>query len=124
MWYRKAGRAGNGNALAGIGELYQNGNGVPRDYAEARSWYRKVADAGSPAGMRDLLGLSYRDGLDVDKDAAVARQWLYKAADLGDTRAMVEYGDLIRPLGERLWQWNGGIAPLPLPGTLMALLAP
>ena len=29
-----------------LGLLYQNGQGVPQDYAKAREWYEKAADKG------------------------------------------------------------------------------
>ena len=30
-----------------LGNLYFNGNGVTKDYAEARKWYEKAAAAGN-----------------------------------------------------------------------------
>jgi TPR repeat protein len=41
--------------------LYQKGQGVTQDYAKAREWYQKAADAGDPIAM-DNLGVLYRDG--------------------------------------------------------------
>jgi TPR repeat protein len=43
----KAADAGSiAGAMIFIGMLYQNGLGVPQDYAEAIKWFRKAADAG------------------------------------------------------------------------------
>ena len=32
--------------------MYVNGEGVPRDYAEAKKWFRKVADTGTASTAR------------------------------------------------------------------------
>ena len=41
---RKAAEQGNADAQWGLGEKYENGEGVPQDYAQAFVWYRKAAD--------------------------------------------------------------------------------
>ena len=43
-WIRKAAEQGNADAQWGLGEKYENGEGVPQDYAQAFVWYRKAAD--------------------------------------------------------------------------------
>jgi uncharacterized protein len=47
-----------------LGAMYANGQGVPQDYAEAVSWFRKAADQGVAAGQYNL-GVMYRDGQGV-----------------------------------------------------------
>jgi hypothetical protein len=37
-----------------LGLLYENGKGVAQDYAQARQWFQKAADAGN-AGARQAL---------------------------------------------------------------------
>ena len=38
-WYRKAADQGDATAQFNLAILYDNGEGVPKDYAEAYSWY-------------------------------------------------------------------------------------
>jgi TPR repeat protein len=45
-WYRLAADQGNADAQFYLGLLYDNGKGVPQDYAEAVKWLRKAADQG------------------------------------------------------------------------------
>jgi TPR repeat protein len=37
-----------------IGGIYEGGQGVPVNYAEAANWYDKVASAGEPVAMSNL----------------------------------------------------------------------
>ena len=39
---------GNAAAQYNLGLMYEQGQGVPQDYAAAVSWYRKAADQGMP----------------------------------------------------------------------------
>ena len=49
---------GDAQAQADLGVMYANGRGVPKDYTEARKWYRKAADQGH-AEAQYKLGLMY-----------------------------------------------------------------
>src|SRR6266849_3463369 len=42
-WFEKAAAQGNTNAQFYLGSLYEKGDGVPRNYAEATKWYEKAA---------------------------------------------------------------------------------
>jgi len=46
-WYRKAAEQGDTRAQYNLGLMYNNGQGVPRDDAEAVRWYRKAAEQGN-----------------------------------------------------------------------------
>jgi len=48
----------NGNDI--IGTLYEQGQGVAQDYAEAIRWYRKAADQGASDAKDRLMGLDKR----------------------------------------------------------------
>ena len=48
--------------------MYENGHGVPQDYAQAVAWYRKAAD---------------QKGRGVPQDYTQAALWYRKAADQG-----------------------------------------
>jgi TPR repeat protein len=62
--------------------MYQNGQGIPKDDAEAIKWYRKAADQGY-AEAQTYLGTMYQDGQGVPKDDVEAVKWYRKAADQG-----------------------------------------
>ena len=75
--------AGQGNAAAqyNLGVLYDNGQGVPRDKAEALKWYRLAAGQGL-ADAQFKLGALYETGQGVAQSDLEALQWYRLAADL------------------------------------------
>ena len=73
--------------------FYQNGYGVPRDYAKAREWYEKAAAKDNELAMHNL-GALFANGLGVPQDYTKARVWYGKAADKGVASAKM---DLERP---------------------------
>jgi TPR repeat protein len=85
-WYRKAADNGNLRAHISLGTMYENGRGVPRDYAAAVSWYRKAADRGY-ADAQDSLGLMYANGRGVPQDYIMAHMWYNLAAASGNKDA-------------------------------------
>ena len=58
----------------------QSLHGVPQDYAEAVSWFRKAAEQGS-ANAQYNLGQMYRQGQGVPRDYAEAVKWHRLAAE-------------------------------------------
>jgi TPR repeat protein len=62
--------------------MYDNGEGVPKDDAEAVKWYRLAADQGYALPQFNL-GLMYDNGEGVPKDDAEAVKWYRLAADQG-----------------------------------------
>src|ERR1017187_2848162 len=87
------GKAEQGNALAQakLGLMYENGDGVPQDYAEAVRWYHKAADQGN-AYAQCSLGFMYENGQGVPQDYAEAVRWFRKAADQGNANAQCSLG--------------------------------
>jgi TPR repeat protein len=71
--------SGDAKAQFALGDLYEDGNGVPQDYAQAAAWYRKAADQGYAVAQLDL-GVLYEHGNGVPKDYAEAYFWLDLAA--------------------------------------------
>ena len=71
--------------------MYQNGKGVPQDYAQALAWYRKAVDQNLSTGQYNL-GFMYEDGEGVTKDYAQALLLYRKAADQGDANAEFRIG--------------------------------
>ncbi|MQB07723.1 hypothetical protein DXT91_27090 [Agrobacterium tumefaciens] len=55
--------AGHLEAQAGLGNLYEYGQGVGQDYVKAAEWYRKAAELGNASAKQNLreLGVSERD---------------------------------------------------------------
>ena len=64
---KKKAEAVDAAAQSNLGLMYQEGEGVPKDSAEAVKLYRKAADQGSPAAQCNL-GCMYVYGACVPKD--------------------------------------------------------
>ena len=58
---RQAADQGDANAQFNLGFMYANGEGVPKDDAEAARWYRMAANQGDAAAQYSL-GVSYANG--------------------------------------------------------------
>lgn len=76
-----------------LGEIYQNGNGLPQDYAKARLWYGKAADQGYLAAMENLANMYYL-GEGGPQDDVMAAAWVQKAADYDDGQAEASLGQM------------------------------
>lgn len=83
-------KAGDANSQFNIGMLYDNGQGVPKDHAEATRWFRKAAEQGN-ATAQYHLGLAFSNGEGVPQDYAQAAFWYRKAAIQGHARAQYEF---------------------------------
>lgn len=83
--------AGNAAAQHSLGVLYEKGEGVSKDYAQARAWYQKAAAKENRSAAYNL-GNHYRYGLGVVQDYQQARQWYEKAAaqDNADTKKALQ----------------------------------
>jgi len=86
---RRDAEAGTAPAQFVLGIRFLQGNGVPKDAAEAVKWYRKAAEQGLPEAQ-GILGACYAQGLGVPKDAAQATEWFQKAAEQGLPVAQLE----------------------------------
>lgn len=62
----------------GIGTMYEYGQGVSQDLAEAMTWYRRAADQGNLSAQYSL-GLMYATGTGVPQDYVQAYMWLLLA---------------------------------------------
>jgi hypothetical protein len=88
--HRKAER-GDAEAQYSLGVSYREGKGVPRDYAQAATWWRTSAAQGH-ARAQSALGFMYANGQGVAKDDERAVEWYRKAADQGVARAQFNLG--------------------------------
>ena len=65
-----------------LGIMYANGEGVPKNNAEAVKWYRKAGEQGYAQAQRNL-GDIYYEGFGVPQHYAEAVKWYRKAAEQG-----------------------------------------
>ena len=66
--------------------MYQGGQGVLQDYAEAARWYRRAAEQGD-AGAQLNLGVIYGKGHGVAQDYTEGGRWYRLAAEQGNADA-------------------------------------
>ena len=66
--------------------MYENGEGVEKNQAEAVKWYRKAAEQGLE-GAQCNLGIMYENGYGITKDLDEAVKWYRKAAEQGNAEA-------------------------------------
>jgi len=74
---------GNPEAQLGLGSLYEEGIGMPRNYEQAINWYSKAAKQGF-AQAQVRLARMYYFGRHVRQDNFLAYIWLTLAAEQGD----------------------------------------
>ena len=71
--------------------MYEDGNGVSKDFEEAVKWYREAAEQGDAAAQCNL-GHIYIRGENVEQDFKEALKWYRKAAEQGDEQAQYNLG--------------------------------
>ncbi|OQX10082.1 MAG: hypothetical protein BWK76_21220, partial [Desulfobulbaceae bacterium A2] len=76
----KSAAAGSAEAQALVGQMYEQGLGVPRDSEAAAKWYLMAAAQGQ-AMARNNLGVLYAKGHGVRRDEAEALRWYLLAAE-------------------------------------------
>ena len=89
-WYQKAANQNDKDAVTHLtnaqiklaGQLYQ-----AKNYKEAVSLYRRLAEQGNSVGQYNL-GILYEKGLGVSRDIDQAKAWFQKAAYQGDADAV------------------------------------
>ncbi len=74
-----------------LGLLYANGQGVPKDDAQARQWYEKAAAQGH-ADAQVNLGILLVYGRGVPQDYKMAVYWLRLSANQGNDLAQRKLG--------------------------------
>jgi TPR repeat protein len=79
FWFRRAADKSNASAEFSLGDMYEEGKGVPQDFTEAAFWYRKAAEQGH-ATAQFSIGVAYYNGQGVPQDYAEAYFWLDLAA--------------------------------------------
>ena len=75
-----------------LGTLYENGDGVKRDFFKAADLYRLAARQGNDAGAQYALGNLHYNGRGVAHDYDAAVRWFRMAADQGHAAAQFLMG--------------------------------
>ncbi len=81
--WRPLAKQGDADAQYNLGIMYERGQGVPQDDAEAVKWYCKAAEQGY-ASAQFNLGNMYGEGQGVPQDYAEAVKWYRRAAEQGN----------------------------------------
>ena len=71
--------------------MYDQGDGVPEDDAEAVRWYQMAAEQGH-ARLNSISVLMYAQGEGVPEDDAEAVRWYQMAAEQGQAGAQSNLG--------------------------------
>ena len=82
-----AAKQGDADAQFNLGIMYDIGEGVPENNAEAVKWYRKAADQGN-AGAQYNLGYMYATGEGVPENYIHAYVWWSMAKTQGSATAV------------------------------------
>ncbi len=77
---------GDARAQYNLGVMYDKGQGVRQDYAEAVKWYRMAAEQGN-ANAQNNLGVMYHMAWGVPQDYVQAHLWYNLAAAQGTDQA-------------------------------------
>lgn len=107
--------AGDAAAQYSLGEMYWDGDGVPRDKAEAAKWYWMAAEQGYVEAQR-MLGFMYGFGAGVPENHVEAAKWYLKAAERGHVDAQVRLslmyrnGDGVAKDEEEAAKWTREVA--------------
>lgn len=111
--WRPLAEQGDPSAQFRLGSLYENGDGVPRDFAKARQWYEKAAAQGD-AKAQFYLGIQSAYGEGGPLDLVQAHMWYSLAAENGNAHAPGYRDDLARQMTpaqiteaqQRMRQWK------------------
>jgi TPR repeat protein len=79
------------SAFSSMGWFYLNGEGVPKNDAEAFKWFRKAVEAGD-YDYASMLGNFCQDGKGVPKNETEAARWFERGALMDETDAMINAG--------------------------------
>ncbi|MDZ4775682.1 MAG: hypothetical protein SGJ23_02740 [Alphaproteobacteria bacterium] len=90
---RRAANQGLAMAQYRLAKLFERGEGVPVDLAQARQWTERAAAAGNRKAMHDL-GVYYARGEGAPLDEASAFRWFRQAAELGVADSQFNLGVL------------------------------
>jgi TPR repeat protein len=89
--WRLAANQGHAVAQFSTGNMYHQGQGVPKNYKEALGWYMKASEQGN-AEAQFNIGLMYLQGHGYPQNYKEALRWFMKAAEQGFAKAQYNIG--------------------------------
>jgi uncharacterized protein len=98
VYFGKAAAQGHPGAQLNLGMLYENGNGLPQDFAMALHWYKQAEGKIAHAACR--IADLYTTGRGVARDQAVAAEYYRVEAQLDCTCAQFKLGRLLEQKGK------------------------
>lgn len=108
--------AGDAEAMASLGRIFEQGLGVERNIAKAFRFFESAANLGNPAAQFHL-GRFYENGTGVGQSAFDAVRWYEKSAESGYTpakRALADlwfYGNGVVANHQRAMHWFSRLPP-------------
>jgi TPR repeat protein len=85
--YSRGAAKGEEHCMYYLGQMYEHGLGVSKDYGKAESWYIKAAEHGYPSALYNIGLLHLGGGAGMSRDCNTARSWFEKAAAHGSSAA-------------------------------------
>jgi hypothetical protein len=98
--FARCARMGDAPCQLQLGWHYEEGKGVPRDFAEAVKWYRAAAEQNDPRAQGNL-GNMYQFGRGVVKNCRTAVEWYARGAGHNDPWSLYSLG--------RMYQFGFGV---------------
>jgi len=89
--FRPLAKQGHAIALHNLGVMYAKGQGVPRNYKTAATWYARAAEKGDVSAQFSL-GWMYDKGVGVPQNGKIAVKWYTLAAEQGYAIAQENLG--------------------------------
>jgi uncharacterized protein len=94
LWYRRAAEQGEVEAQRALAEMYFSGDGVPRDYVEAKRWFAKAANMGDgPSQLRLAYLYAEKHFPPLKPSYPEAERWFRKAAEQNTGDAQFRLGN-------------------------------
>jgi TPR repeat protein len=84
-------KQGDADAQYNLGQMYNQGQGVPQDYKTAVKWWKLAAEQGYARAQYNL-GVMYKDGIGIPQDYKTAVKWYKLAAEQGNANAQGNLG--------------------------------
>lgn len=95
-WYERAAEGGSVHAQSVLAQIYQHGDGGPRDYYRAIQWFKAAALQGDEYAMYSVACMYENGDVDYgeDPDYQKAFEWRLKAAENGFGCAQLELAEM------------------------------
>lgn len=81
-WYRKAAEQGSAAGEYGLGQMYAKGEGVKKDFAQARTYISRAAEKNYLLAVVAMMEMYKSGSLGESRDPVLAAQWEAKVKQL------------------------------------------